>query len=220
DLPKWLIGEATRLGVTLDPAGAQALVARVGDRQSRLLRELEKLAIEHGAGARLGIDEVQDAAAASAQLEVWGLVDAPAARVAGDGARATRAFLALRAQGEALPRLVPSMVRRVRDVLAIAQRLADGETPAQLKSSLRMSPYAADMRIKEARGADPERLRHAIELLSDLELDTRGGSELSDATAALLPLDRVATPAGGSGRPRRDTGPPHPRRGGGSGEQY
>ena len=191
DLPKWLIGEATRLGVTLDPAGAQALVARVGDRQSRLLRELEKLAIEHGAGARLGIDEVQDAAAASAELEIWGLVDA---LVAGDGARATRAFLALRAQGEALPRLVPSMVRRVRDVLAIAQRLADGETPAQLKSSLRMSPYAADMRIKEARGADPERLRHAIELLSDLELDTRGGSELSDDTAALLAIDRIATP--------------------------
>jgi DNA polymerase III subunit delta len=192
ELPKWAIGEATRLGVTLDAPGAQALVARVGDRQSRLLRELEKLAIEHGAGARLGVDEVQDASAVSAELEIWGLVDA---LVAGDGASATRAFLALRAQGEALPRLVPSMVRRVRDVLAIALRLTDGEAPAQIKSSLRMSPYAADMRIKEARGADPDRLRHALELLSDLELDTRGGSELSDDTAALLAIDRIATPA-------------------------
>ena len=192
DLPRWLIGEATRLGVTLDAAGAKALVARVGDRQPRLLRELEKLAIEHGAGARLGVGEVQDAAAVSAELEVWGLVDA---LVAGDAASATRAFIALRAQGESLPRLVPSMVRRVRDILAIAVRLADGETPAQIKSSLRMSPYAADRRIKEARGADPERLRHALELLSDLELDTRGGSELSDDTAALLTINCIAVPA-------------------------
>jgi DNA polymerase III subunit delta len=192
DLPRWLIGEATRLGVTLDAAGAQALVGRVGDRQQRALRELEKLAIEHGAGARIGVDEVQDAASSSAELEVWGLVDALVAR---DGASATRAFITLRAQGEALPRLVPSMVRRVRDILAIAVRLADGESPAQIKSSLRMSPYAADRRIKEARGADPDRLRHALELLSDLEVDTRGGNELSDDTAALLAIDAIATAA-------------------------
>src|SRR4029077_10965959 len=46
DLPRWVIGEGARLEVTLDAPAAQALVARVGDRQARLLRELEKLAIE------------------------------------------------------------------------------------------------------------------------------------------------------------------------------
>jgi DNA polymerase III subunit delta len=189
DLPRWLIGEATRLHVTLDSAAAQALVARVGDRQQRLQRELEKLAIEHGPGARLTADDVQDAAASSAELQVWGLVDA---LVGHDGAGATRAFIALRAQGEALPRLLPSMVRRVREILAIAVRLADGETPAQVKSSLRMSPYAADRRIKEARSADPERLCRSLERLAQLELDTRGGSELSDDTTALMAIDAIA----------------------------
>jgi DNA polymerase-3 subunit delta len=193
DLPRWLIGEGDRLGITLDTGGARALVARVGDRQQRLLRELEKLAIEHGPGARLGAQDVQDGAARSAELEVWGLVDALVGR---DGARATRAFITLREQGEALPRLVPSMVRRVRDILAIAVRLADGETPAQVKASLRMSPYAADLRIKEARGADPELLQHSLELLATLETDTRGGSELSDDTAALLTIDRIALAGG------------------------
>ena len=50
ELPKWLQGEAKRLGVTLDRDAAQALVGHVGDRQQRLLRELEKLALELGPG--------------------------------------------------------------------------------------------------------------------------------------------------------------------------
>ena len=83
DLPRWLQGEADRLGVALDRDGAQALVALVGERQQRLLRELEKLALELGPGARIGRDVVEDAAAHSSERQVWGLVDA---LVAGDGA--------------------------------------------------------------------------------------------------------------------------------------
>src|SRR3954465_2486654 len=146
DLPQWAIAEAQRLGVTLERPAAQALVTSVGERQQRLLRELEKLAIEHGPGATLGLDEVQ-AAAHSAERQVWGLVDALVAR---DGAAATRAFLELRAQGEAIPRLVPLMARRVRDVLAIATRLEAGESPSQVKETIRGNPWATDRRIKEA----------------------------------------------------------------------
>src|SRR3954449_2296072 len=57
DLPRWLVGEASRLGVELDGAAARALVSHVGERQQRLLRELEKLALELGPGARVGVEE-------------------------------------------------------------------------------------------------------------------------------------------------------------------
>ena len=46
ELPKWVREQATRLGLALDQAAAKALVAQVGERQQRLLRELEKLALE------------------------------------------------------------------------------------------------------------------------------------------------------------------------------
>ena len=134
ELPRWVVGEAARLGMTLDGAGAQALVAAVGDRQQRLLRELEKLALEHGAGATVGVEEVQAAAAPSAERQVWGLVDALVAR---DRRAVTRSYLALRAQGEALPRLVPLMARRLRDVLAVAARMEAGESPQAIKGSLK-----------------------------------------------------------------------------------
>lgn len=185
ELPRWAIDQASKLGLTLDNAAARALVAQVGERQQRLLRELEKLAIEHGEGARIGIEEVEAASAPSAERQVWPLIDALVGR---DERTATRVLLELRSQGEALPRLVPLVARRVRDVLAIAERLEAGESPAAIKGSLRGSPYAADMRMKEARGADAASLRRALEALAGLELAGRGHSELSEDTEALRAL--------------------------------
>jgi DNA polymerase-3 subunit delta len=189
ELPKWLQGEAVRLGVTLDREGAQALVGQVGERQQRLVREVEKLAMELGPGARIGADEVEAAASHSSERQVWGLVDA---LVAGDGEAATRAYIALQAQGESVTRLVGLLTRRVRDVLEIAVRLEAGEAPAEIKRSVKGSPWAADQRIREARGSDPERLRCAIEALADLELATHGDSELSDPTEAIRTIARIA----------------------------
>ena len=188
ELPRWAIGEAAKLGLELDTAAARALVALVGERQQRLLRELEKLLLELGPGAHVGVEEVEAIAAPSAERQVWGLIDALVAR---KGAQATRAYVELRGQGEAIQRLVPLMARRVTDVLSIATRLEAGESPAQVKASLRMNPYVADMRIKEARSTDSETLRRTLEALADLELASRGNSELGDDTEAIRAITAV-----------------------------
>jgi DNA polymerase-3 subunit delta len=189
ELPKWVQAEAKRLGIELEPQAAQAIVAQVGERQQRLLRELEKLALEHGPGVRLTAEDILDAAADSAEIQVWGLVDALVAR---DRRTVFRSFLELREQGEAIGRLIPLMARRLREVLAIADRLEAGESPAQVKSSAKGSPWALDRRIKEARATDPEALRRALETLSDLELQTRGMGDFVDDTAAIRALGRMA----------------------------
>jgi DNA polymerase-3 subunit delta len=190
ELPKWAQAEAQRLGLELESGAAQALVAQVGERQQRILRELEKLALEHGPGAKLGAEDVVDAAADSAEVQVWGLVDALVAR---DRRSVFKAYLELREQGEAVGRLIPLMARRLREVLAIADRLEAGESPAQVKASVKGPSWALDRRIKEARATDPDALRRAIETLADLELQTRGMGELSDDTAAIRALGRMAT---------------------------
>nr|MBA3329093.1 hypothetical protein [Solirubrobacterales bacterium] len=152
-------------------------------------REVEKLAIELGPQARITAEEVEAAAAHSSERQVWGLVDS---LVAGDGPAATRAFLQLRGQGESVARLAPLLARRVREVLAIALRLGEGEAPPQIKATLKMNPWAADRRIVEARGSDPDRLRRALEDLAVLELATHGASELSDDTEAVRAIVRIA----------------------------
>ncbi len=189
DLPRWLQREADRLGCDLDREAAQALVGLVGERQQRLLRELEKLAIELGSGAQISRDVVEGAAAHSSERQVWGLVDA---LVAGDGEATTRAFLTLSAQGESVGRLVGLLASRVRQVLVIAQQLEAGASPAQIKASTKGSPWQTDKRIADARCSDPERLSRALEALADLELASHGNSELSDGTEAIRTIARIA----------------------------
>jgi DNA polymerase-3 subunit delta len=195
ELPGWVAEQAGRLGLSLDRDAAQTLVVCVGERQQRLLRELEKLAIEHRAGAPgaapvvLDADAIEDAVADAAEKQVWGLGDA---LVAGDGATATRQWIELRDRGESAPRLVSLIVRRLRDVHGIAVRLQAGESPAQVKASTKGNPYAVDRRIAEARKADADRLGRGVELLAALERDTRGDSLLEDDTLALRAIADVA----------------------------
>jgi len=189
DLPDWLVAEAPKLGVRLDRVAAQSLVSHVGDRQQRLLRELETLAIELGPGAEIGVEEVEAVAARSAEHQVWGFVDALVTR---NGHTATRRFLELRAQGESIPRLIPLMARRVREVLAFAARLEEGESPTQIKALAKGSPWMIDRRLKEARNADADALRAALVALADLELATRGGNELDHDTNVLRAIEQIA----------------------------
>ncbi len=184
ELPRWVAQRADELGVQIDNQAARTLIAQVGDRQQRLLRELEKLALEHGPGASIGVEEVQESCASSAERKVWTLADAVAA---GDAKAATRLLVELRGQGERVPGLLYNMVRRLRDALAIAEALAAGRPPAQIKKGLRMPGFAADRLIADAGRRDVEAYRRALELMADLEAESRGHGDaaLDESTAAV-----------------------------------
>jgi DNA polymerase-3 subunit delta len=188
DLPRWAIGEAKRLGVELDGAAAQALVATVGERRVRIERELEKLALEHGPGARLSTSDVEGAVADAAERRVWDFVDAA---MAGDREGAASAYLALRAQGEALPRLSGMLASRLRTALEIARRLETGEDRAAIAKSIRMPPWQADRRIGEARDIGVGPLAAAVDRVAGLELAARGDSLLDADTEAVRVIGAI-----------------------------
>ena len=185
-LPGWITAQAADLGISIDKQAAKALLAQVGERQQRLLRELEKLALEYGPGAAIGVQEVHDCCASSAERKAWELADA---LVAGNDKHALRLLLELRQQGERLPSLQYQMVRRVRDALAVAEALAAGKPAAQVRKTLRMPSFAADRLIADVSRRDAEVYRRALELLADLEVESRGGNSgaviLSEDTAAV-----------------------------------
>ncbi|MDP9377524.1 MAG: DNA polymerase III subunit delta [Actinomycetota bacterium] len=184
ELPKWVAARAGEMDLELDSQAAKRLVAQVGERQQRLLRELEKLALEHGLGAHIGVEEIEASCASSAERRVWALGDA---LVAGDAPGASGILLELRAQGERLPSLLYAIVRRLREALSAAEALAAGQPVAQVKRGLRMSPKAADRLIADVSRRDVAALRAALVALADLELESRGGggAELSEDTAAV-----------------------------------
>jgi DNA polymerase-3 subunit delta len=186
ELPKWAREQAARLGLSLDAAAARALVEQVGERQQRLLRELEKLALEGEegpagpAGPQTGpraieAAEIEERSAHSAEHKAYALADA---LVGADGPAATLQYLRLRQQGERLAGLTYLMSSRLREALAVSLRLSAGESAAEVKRSLRMPGRAAERFIADVARSDPERLRAAVAVMAALELDSRGGSPL------------------------------------------
>jgi DNA polymerase-3 subunit delta len=186
-----VIARARELGLKLEPDAARALIAHVGDRQQRLLRELEKLALSVGGAGRIDVGEIEAQAAASAERRAWSLADA---LVGGDATAASRVYLTLRAQGERLPGLIYWMAQRVRAAVGVAQALDAGESESQVKRGLRMPSRAADRLIADARRAGSERLQRALEEIADLERASRGGARgaASEDSAALLAIQRIA----------------------------
>ncbi len=171
ELPKWAREQAGRLGIELDSAAAKALVAQVGERQQRLLRELEKLALEdadgsaQSAGSAVGdqggdpsgsqartvtVEDIERRAAHSAEWRAFALADA---LVGADAREATLSYLRLREQGERLSGLIYLMSSRLREALAVALRLQAGESEADVKRGLRMPAGAASASSPTSRAA-------------------------------------------------------------------
>jgi DNA polymerase-3 subunit delta len=196
ELPKWAREQAARLGLALDAAAAKALVAQVGERQQRLLRELEKLALEgepaagpgepaapQGEPARpITAQDIEGRAAHSTEWRAFGLADALVGR---DCREAALAYLRLRNQGERLAGLTYLMAQRLRDALAASLRLQAGESVAELKRGMRMPPRVAERFLADVARTEPDRLREALISLAGLEVDSRGGAVLTDARSPL-----------------------------------
>jgi DNA polymerase III subunit delta len=204
ELAAWAREQASRMGLSLDAAAAKALVALVGERQQRLLRELEKLALEGegegdevsaGAGAQgaraagapaaartVDAQQIERRAAHSAEWRTFALADA---LVGAEGREALQSYLRLRQQGERPTGLTYMMAQRLRDALAVSQRLAAGASVAEVKRGLRMPPRAAERFVADVARSDPERLRGALGTLADLELDSRGGAPIASSRSSL-----------------------------------
>ncbi|MFZ2112931.1 MAG: DNA polymerase III subunit delta [Solirubrobacteraceae bacterium] len=189
ELAAWAREQAKRLGLALDAFAAKTLVAQVGERQQRLLRELEKLALaaEQSEGPiRVSAEDIEQQAARSTAHRAFSLADS---LVGGDAGEAVRSYLRLRVQGERLSGLVYLMAQRLRDAEAVSVRLQAGEAPAEIKRTLRMPPRAADRFIADVARTEPEQLRAAVCRIADLELNTRGGAPLSQTRTPLSSLD-------------------------------
>ncbi|MFZ1153738.1 MAG: DNA polymerase III subunit delta [Solirubrobacteraceae bacterium] len=192
ELAGWVREQATRLGLTLDAFAAKTLVAQVGERQQRLLRELEKLVLaadpsdEREGPIKVSAEDIERQSAHSTAWRAFSLADA---LVGDDPVEAMRSYLRLRSQGERLSGLVYLMAQRLRDAEGVSVRLQAGEPPAEIKRGLRMPPHAADRFISDVARSEPERLRAAICRIADLELDTRGGAPLSGSRTSLSSLE-------------------------------
>ncbi|MFL5910675.1 MAG: DNA polymerase III subunit delta [Gaiellaceae bacterium] len=194
ELPKWVRERAQEEGLELDSEASKALVAVVGQRQQRLARELERLAIEVHPQKRLSADDVVRLAAREASSGAYDLADALVAR---DVSATLRLAEDLIGRGEAPGRLTYPIVRRLRDVHRAAELLEAGLPDKAVAGELKMPPWAAKRTLAHAKKADRDQLARALCEFAALEVDLRGGlhgrgGQLDEDTAFSLTLVRSA----------------------------
>ena len=173
DLAHWVSERAAEQGLRLAHDAARTLVAVVGERQQRLAREVERLALLAYPTTELNAEQVARLAAGEASTQAYELADAV---VAGNVGEALRAAERLRDMGEEPGRLLYSVVRRLRDVHAIAELIEAGVPERDIAGRVGKPAWLVNRLAGTARRTGREQLQRAICAFADLEVELRGGS--------------------------------------------
>lgn len=197
-IPGLLSGEARRLGVRLDPAAAEAIVARCGRDLSRAFSELGKVAIAAGEGGRVTVAMVEGLAAGEAQGDVFKVASALARGDVSGAIAAARGYLESEERGE--PRVLYELGMHLRRILAALSAIASGRTPAEAARAAGVfwkdvQPFAGSLS-----GWSEARLRGAYQRLLATDRRVKRGSEgLPAIEAYLWSLHGDGRGAGGRG---------------------
>lgn len=192
DLPPTLVAEARRLGFSLEPAAARALVTRMGSNSTRLGNELERLALWAGPGGSVSAADLDSMVSDTSEAAVWALSDALLERDAGRAASIAERLIA---QGENVTGVIYGLASRLRSACAAATGLEAGTPPKQVEASLKMHPYAARQLVARVERTSLEQLRQATIAIADLEVWCRGGADYGDELALTLALRRASAGA-------------------------
>jgi DNA polymerase III subunit delta len=189
EMPRQLVGEAKRLGFTLEPAAARALVDRMGANPVRLRNELERLMLWAGEGGVVSAVDLEAMVSDTSEAAVWALSDALLER---DAAKAASLAERLISQGENVTGLIYGLASRLRKACAAAAQIEEGVPVKHVESALGMHPYAAKQLVARLGRTNLKQLQAAMMTLADLEVWCRGGADYGDELALTLALRRAA----------------------------
>jgi DNA polymerase-3 subunit delta len=175
ELAGWLREQAARLGIELDNAAAHALIEHVGERQQRLLREVECLALEADAGASIAVETATQRAASAHEVKA---ADLACRLIAADGAGAVFVQLEQLHEGNRPGSLAPRSAWRLLAAARAMRRLQAGGGRDAAQRELRMRRAEALQIAAALDGANAEQTERLLDVLARLEVDTRGGGPL------------------------------------------
>ena len=190
EMPKWVIERAASEGLRMDMEAARALVSAVGPGAQRLARELEKLALMVHPQVQVGAEQVEQLASNESSAKVYDLADA---LVDANPGRALALAETLAEDQERPGGMSFAIVRRLREVHRAASLIDLGVSEKDVTSALGQPPWLAKKTLARARGVDREALERALCAFADLEVETRGGGNLDEATAFTLTLSISAS---------------------------
>lgn len=119
ELPNWVAQRLRSKGLRASPDAVQQLVDRVEGNLLAAAQEIDKLALLAGdADGELDAARMQDLVADAARFDVFRLAEAA---LNGQAAQVSRMLAGLRAEGEAIPALVPIVARELQATAALSR---------------------------------------------------------------------------------------------------
>lgn len=128
-LKDWLTARCAEHKLALDTDALNWLSEQTEGNLLAANQEITKLALLHGEGARLGIEQLQHAVGDSARFDLFDLSEAA---LAADAAKTARIFFTLKAEGQAESLLLWVLAKDIRTLLAVSEGLQQGQAIAQL----------------------------------------------------------------------------------------
>jgi DNA polymerase-3 subunit delta len=164
--------------ITLDNAAAQRLGEHLGEDLARLNSILGALTAAYGDRARVSLDDLEPFLGEAGGVAPWDLTDAIDK---GDQATALSHLHRMMGSGDRHPLVVMSTLQRhFAQMLRIDGSGARSDTEAAALLGLKGSTFPARKAMAQARRLGPPKIRRAMTLLADADLDLRGAKAWPD----------------------------------------
>jgi DNA polymerase III delta subunit len=194
----WVVEQFRARGVRAEPEAAAALVQIVGDDFHALASEIDKIATWAG-GEPVGEQEVLRLAAPAADLPIWELTDAWAARDPGRALSVSETLFEResRQRRDVAARLAGALGSHLGRLRAIKRLAAAGVPSKEAAERLKMHAFRAQKLYGEAEGFSAEELRGAAVRLARLDGALKGQSRLAPDLELQRALADLARRPGG-----------------------
>jgi len=177
ELPAWLNGQATALGLQLAPEVVHALIEQTGTSLHALVNEMEKLRV-HAVGGesptplKIGPEALAQLTAHGRHHSVFELTDAAGERRLADALVIARHLLD---EGEQPVGLVAVLTRHLRRLWLAKGSLDQGDTPAALATRLGVMPRYAESLTRQAAGFEAPHLQRLLARCVVADAQLKGG---------------------------------------------
>jgi DNA polymerase III delta subunit len=180
-----LVEGAKNRGFRLTPEAAGMLVSHLGEGQTRLANEIDRLALWAGRGGTVEPEDLEEMISDSSEVKSFALGDSLAS---GDRRASLAIAEKLVAQGSNAAGAVYPTAQAVRRVQKVIALLDSGTPPNRIGGELKLPAFIVRQVMEAARNSSLDSARGATIALADLELWTRGGAEYPDELALDLAL--------------------------------
>ena len=186
----WVDEHIAAAGLELDGAATSRLVAWLGDDPQRLVGVLGTLAGSFGAGARLGVAEVEPFLGEAGGVPPWELTDA---LDRGDIATALDKLHRMTAGGGRHGlQIMATLQSHYGRMLMLDGAPVGGEKDAARLLGMKGSTFPARKALSQSRKLGHDRVVRAVELLAGADIDLRGGKAWPDGLVLEVLVARLA----------------------------